>query len=346
LNSSKDREHAFRNDYQYPQVLLCLLLSSDCQGVRVRLAVKVFISPTQPFPPMCEGFFIDIPMNADLQMNHITDFLAQLQQYNQSACRAMPSKQGAQEFTDELINFLFPVCSGQNVSVGQAADTWQQLHHRLEQLLLPLQRHLNTSIESLIEGYFDGIPHIYQQLLKDAEAILRFDPAAHSLEEIIVAYPGFYSIMVYRLSHRLYNLRIPVLPRLISEYAHSRTGIDIHPGAKIGESFFIDHGTGVVVGETCEIGNNVKLYQGVTLGALSVEKSLAHTKRHPTIEDNVIIYAGSTVLGGQTIVGHDSVIGGNVWLTESVLPYSVVYHKSEVRVRNVSHYTEPINFII
>jgi serine O-acetyltransferase len=285
-------------------------------------------------------------MIVDTPMNPINEFLSQLQQYNQSACRSMPSKQQAQEFTDDLINFLFPVSSGQSFSLVQAADTWKQLHDRLGQLLLPLQRHLPASVDSLKENFFEGIPHIYQHLLKDAEAILRFDPAAHSLEEIIVAYPGFYSIMVYRLSHRLYLLKIPVLPRLISEYAHSRTGIDIHPGAKISDSFFIDHGTGVVIGETCEIGNNVKLYQGVTLGALSVEKSLAHTKRHPTIEDNVIIYAGSTVLGGQTIVGHDSIIGGNVWLTESVLPYSVVYHKSEVRVRNVSHFTEPINFII
>jgi serine O-acetyltransferase len=279
-------------------------------------------------------------------MNHVDDFLTRLQQYNQSACRAMPSKHQAQQFTDDLINFLFPVCSGQDFSLVQSATAWQQLQYRFDDLLLPLQRNLPSSLEAITESFFSGIPDIYQQLLRDADAILKFDPAANSLEEIIVAYPGFYSIMVYRISHQLYLLKIPILPRLISEYAHGRTGIDINPGAQIGESFFIDHGTGIVIGETCVIGNGVKIYQGVTLGALSVDKTMANTKRHPTIEDNVTIYAGSTVLGGNTVIGHDTVIGGNVWLTESVLPYSVVYHKSEVRVRDASPFAQPINFII
>ena len=140
--------------------------------------------------------------------------------------------------------------------------------------------------------------------------------------------------MIYRLSHPLYKLKIPIIPRLFSEHAHSITGIDINPGAKIGNSFFIDHGTGIVIGETTVIGNNVKIYQGVTLGALNVRKEDAKTKRHPSIEDNVIIYSGATILGGNTIVGHDSIIGGNVWLTSSIDPYSVVYHKSEVHFRN------------
>ncbi|MBC7919616.1 MAG: serine acetyltransferase [Ferruginibacter sp.] len=279
-------------------------------------------------------------------MNHAERFFTELQQYNQSACRAMPSKLHAQRFTDDLINFLFPVFIGQDFSLAQAGVNWQHLQRQFRELLLPLKHQLPAAAEELTEAFFEGIPAIYQSLLKDAEAILRFDPAANSLEEIIVAYPGFYSITVYRLSHRLHTLRIPILPRLVSEYAHGRTGIDIHPGARIGESFFIDHGTGVVIGETCVIGNCVKIYQGVTLGALSVEKALAHTKRHPTLEDNVIIYAGSTVLGGQTTIGHNTVIGGNVWLTESVPPYSVVYHKSEVRVRDASPHPEPIDFSI
>ncbi len=279
-------------------------------------------------------------------MNHVTDFLVQLQQYNRSSCRQMPSKAEAQQFTDELINFLFPVCIGQDYSLEQAELEFQLRQIQFKELLLPLKRQLPASPESLTEGFFSALPAIYQSLLKDAEAILRFDPAANSLEEIMLAYPGFFAITVYRLSHRLYELKIPILPRVISEYAHGRTGIDIHPGARIGESFFIDHGTGVVIGETCLIGNHVKIYQGVTLGALSVEKTMAHTKRHPTIEDNVTLYSGSTVLGGDTVVGHDTVIGGNVWLTESVLPYSVVYHKSEVRVRNASTFVEPIDFII
>ena len=142
-------------------------------------------------------------------------------------------------------------------------------------------------------------------------------------------------------------MKVPIFPRIITEYAHQLTGIDIHPGATIGDSFFIDHGTGIVVGETTIIGDNVKLYQGVTLGALSVSKKLANTKRHPTIESDTVIYSGATILGGETVIGHHSIIGGNVWLTESVPPYSVVYHKSEVKVRNAKDFeNEPINFVI
>jgi serine O-acetyltransferase len=194
--------------------------------------------------------------------------------------------------------------------------------------------------------FFDRIPHIYENLLKDANAFLNFDPASKSIEGVIVYYPGFYSIMVYRLSHELYRLGIPYLCRMISEYAHSKTGIDIHPGATIGEHFLIDHGTGIVIGETALIGENVKIYQGVTLGALMVEKGLASKKRHPTIEDNVVIYAGSTILGGETVIGHDTIIGGNTWITKSVTPNSVVYHESKMVVRDSKKFKEPINFVI
>jgi serine O-acetyltransferase len=166
----------------------------------------------------------------------------------------------------------------------------------------------------------------------DIDAIVLGDPAAHTRFEVIRAYPGFFAISFYRIAHALLDLETPLLPRIITEYAHSQTGIDIHPAAEIGEHFFIDHGTGIVIGETCIIGNHVKLYQGVTLGALSVDKDMAFIKRHPTVEDHVIIYSGATILGGDTTIGHHSTIGGNVWLTKSVPPYSTVYHRASVEV--------------
>jgi serine O-acetyltransferase len=192
----------------------------------------------------------------------------------------------------------------------------------------------------------DSLPTIRQQLALDAEAILAGDPAAESLDEVISAYPGFLAMGTYRIAHNLHHQGLPVLPRLFSEVAHARTGIDIHPGASIGRALCIDHGTGIVVGETAVIGDDVKLYQGVTLGALSVAKDASGTKRHPTIEDRVVVYANATVLGGATVVGHDSVVGGNVWLTSSVAPFSLVYHSSQVRVRQVGEMLDPPDFVI
>jgi len=174
----------------------------------------------------------------------------------------------------------------------------------------------------------NALPGIRARLHLDVQAALEGDPAASSEAEVIVAYPGLAAISVHRIVHFLYQREVPLLPRIMSEFIHHQTGIDIHPGATIGDSFFIDHGTGVVIGETTLIGNNVKIYQGVTLGALSVKKSLARNKRHPTIEDNVTIYAGATILGGDTVIGHDSVIGGNVWLIRSVPPFSRVYNST------------------
>jgi serine O-acetyltransferase len=161
-------------------------------------------------------------------------------------------------------------------------------------------------------------------LLMDANATFEADPAASSVDEVILAYPGFYALACHRFAHELWAHRIALLPRLITETAHRTTGIDIHPGATLGQAIAIDHGTGIVIGETSVIGDRVRLYQGVTLGALSVRKTLAGTRRHPTIEADVIIYANATILGGETVVGHSSVIGGNVWLTHSVPPYSIV----------------------
>jgi len=172
--------------------------------------------------------------------------------------------------------------------------------------------------------FLDSIPQIRRVLATDVRAAYEGDPAAKSYDEIVFSYPGIFAIMVYRIAHQLFTQQIPLLPRIMGEYAHSVTGIDIHPGARIGESFFIDHGTGVVIGETAVIGKNVRLYQGVTLGALSLPKDagarLRAARRHPTIEDDVIVYAGATILGADCVIGARSVIGGNVWMTESVPP--------------------------
>ncbi len=184
----------------------------------------------------------------------------------------------------------------------------------------------------LVDEFLDGLPVIHDALAEDAVAINEKDPAATSVNEVILAYPGFYAIAVFRVAHALFELGCPLLPRLMTECAHSRTGIDIHPGAKAGRRFCIDHGTGVVIGGTAEIGDNVVIYQGVTLGAISVHKGLAETKRHPTIEDDVVIYANATILGGSTVVGKGSHIGGNVWLTNSVPQGAIVTHRAEIRV--------------
>lgn len=170
----------------------------------------------------------------------------------------------------------------------------------------------------------EEIPELRRKIQLDTIAAFNGDPAAKSNEEVILSYPGLEAIVVYRIAHFLYKNGVPIIPRIMSEHVHGKTGIDIHPGANIGESFFIDHGTGVVVGETCIIGKNVKIYQGVTLGALSVKKNLQNKKRHPTIEDDVTIYANATILGGDTIIGKGSIVGGNTWVTESVKAGSII----------------------
>jgi serine O-acetyltransferase len=176
------------------------------------------------------------------------------------------------------------------------------------------------------------LPDILRKLNNDACFIKENDPAANSIDEVYLAYPGFYAIAIYRLSHALLEFGLPLVPRLMSECAHTNTGTDINPGAIIGNPFFIDHATGVVIGETCEIEDRVKIYQGVTLGALLVDKTLKHKKRHPTIESDVTIYANATILGGDTVIGKESTIGGNVWLTKSVAEKSLVTHKSMVNI--------------
>ena len=179
---------------------------------------------------------------------------------------------------------------------------------------------IDEAVDELTIEFIKRLPEVQNLILKDVEAELQGDPAASSLEEIIFSYPGIYAISIYRIAHILYELKIPFIPRIMTEHAHSKTGIDINPGATIGEYFFIDHGTGIVIGETTTIGDHVKIYQGVTLGALSTMKGqeLSGVKRHPTIEDNVVIYANTTILGGETVVGEGSVVAGNTFLTQSV----------------------------
>ncbi len=211
-------------------------------------------------------------------------------------------------------------------------EAFVQIEADLQTLLCSMQSHLPQDAAVIAKGFMAQLPEIYRLLNTDIQAIMAGDPAAKMEYEVIRAYPGFYAITFYRLAHVLHQLAVPLLPRILTEYAHSKTGIDIHPGASIGEYFYIDHGTGIVIGESCEIGKRVKIYQGVTLGALSVSKDMASLKRHPTVEDDVVIYSGATILGGSTVVGHHSVVGGNVWLTRSIEPFTKIYHQETVKI--------------
>ena len=252
----------------------------------------------------------------------------------------IPNKKAVEVAINSVFEALFPT-SDPFADIERKSD-----HKDLQNQILDILSGLTREKEEITRQFFQNLKKIKKILLQDANFILESDPAATQLIEVIAIYPGFFTIFCYRIANSLTRLSIPLFPRMITEYAHKVTGIDIHPLATIGSPFSIDHGTGIVIGETTHIGNHVKLYQGVTLGALSVDKSKASKKRHPTIEDNVILYAGSTILGGETIIGRNSIIGGNVWLTESVAPFSVVYHKSEIIVRNHNSFQEPINFII
>jgi len=246
-----------------------------------------------------------------------------------------PSTASVTNFTIKVLEILFPALSEKPKNYHSAETVARDLEILKQDLINILQIIPSLSHDpiKLAEVFFDKIDQVYELLQTDIEAIVQGDPAANNEYEVIRAYPGFYAISFYRLAHLLHQMEVPLLPRILTEYAHSQTGIDIHPAATIGPYFFIDHGTGIVIGETSNIGKYVKLYQGVTLGALSVSKELSQTKRHPTIEDNVVIYSGATILGGDTVIGNDSIIGGNVWLTKSIPPYSVVYHVAEIDLR-------------
>ncbi|MBP1838251.1 serine O-acetyltransferase EpsC [Formosa algae] len=209
-----------------------------------------------------------------------------------------------------------------------------ELQH-LENLFIEMSSKLEIEDAFKIwETFKFNLPSIRRRLDLDAIAIEQHDPAAKSLEEVYLAYPGFYAIAIYRLSHALVELNVPIIPRMMSEYAHGITGTDIHPGAEIGDSFFIDHATGIVIGETSVIKDNVKIYQGVTLGGVQVKKSLSATKRHPTIENNVIIYANATILGGDVVIGANSIIGANVCVTVSVPEHSILTYQKEFKIRS------------
>ncbi len=246
---------------------------------------------------------------------------------------AVPSNEEISSWALQLIRLLFPEQSKQEyTTVIEVQEQFIRLETELNQIMDATKACHDCNISDQVTRFFQAIPRLYALLNTDIQAIFLGDPAARSEFEVIKTYPGFYAISFYRLAHELYQLEVPLIPRILTEHAHSKTGIDIHPAAVIGNHFYIDHGTGIVIGETARIGNYVKLYQGVTLGALSVAKSMAHTCRHPKVEDRVVIYSGATILGGETIIGHDSIIGGNVWLTHSVAPDSKVYHSASITV--------------
>lgn len=253
---------------------------------------------------------------------------------------SIPDLKAVEKLINNLFGLMFPV--GDTLQTEEISESDGSVRFLLENVL----ESFTNKKEAIAESFLSKLPGIKKKLLKDAAFILESDPAAKHLAEVISIYPGFFAIFCYRIAHSLAKFNITFLPRMITEHAHGRTGIDIHPLASIGCPFSIDHGTGIVVGETAKIGHKVKMYQGVTLGALSVAKNKASKKRHPTIEDNVILYAGSTILGGDTIIGRNCIIGGNVFLTESIKPFSVVYHKSEIIVREHKTFTEPLDFNI
>jgi serine O-acetyltransferase len=254
--------------------------------------------------------------------------------------RRLPSRTVTTEILELLYSVLFPGYHGgqhltpENVSFHVGAILDDVADRLSEQLYLSFHYDCEEGddrcecrnlVQEAIDKFFERLPEVRRLLALDVQAAFDGDPAAENRAEVIFAYPGLMAVAVYRIAHELHILGVPLLPRIMTEYAHSKTGIDIHPGAKIGKSFFIDHGTGVVIGETTEIGTNVKLYQGVTLGALSFPKDergklIRGAKRHPTIEDNVVIYAGATILGGGTVIGEGAIIGGNTWIIKSVPP--------------------------
>lgn len=254
------------------------------------------------------------------------------------------SKKKIKYWINEMTEWLF--CTQKEYIDYQFFEEKEQELTLLLIQLLEAEQFSKEEATRITTDFFDNCEKLHQVLLNDLNAIFEFDPAAKSKNEVLIAYPGFFAITVHRIAFILWNNNARILARLIAEHAHSKTGIDIHPAATIGEHFLIDHGTGIVIGETAIIGKNVKIYQGVTLGALIVDKDLAEEKRHPTIEDNVTIYANATILGGKTVIGRDAVIGGNVWLTNSIPPESLVYHKSQINIKSKEQFPEALNFSI
>lgn len=258
-------------------------------------------------------------------------FLSRLQKAH-SLCPGCPSPKVINRFFGEVLGLMFPE------HANEVLKDKDSLQAKFFELRLQLGEILKKNValhqsdgEALASEFFDKLENeVYDKLHEDLDAMFKGDPAAKSKTEIIRCYPGFYAISAYRVAHLLHRLGVSLIPRMITEYAHSKTGVDIHPGASIGRFFCIDHATGIVIGETTIVGDRVKIYQGVTLGALSVKKEDADKKRHPTIEDDVVIYAGATILGGDTVIGESSVVGGNVWLTKSIPAKSKIYYQTKI----------------
>ncbi|MDZ7632533.1 MAG: serine O-acetyltransferase EpsC [Gemmatimonadaceae bacterium] len=254
-------------------------------------------------------------------------FLAQLREARDSYHLPARLHETVRDWMRSVLSLLFPHAApiGASHDAAGILREYDSVASTLQEVLRELLPDRDQA-SAIADALMAALPDIRIRLYADAEAIHRMDPAAQSIDEVFLAYPGFLATICHRVAQPLWQHGVPIMPRLITEWAHERTGVDLHPGATIGERFAIDHGTGIVVGETARIGNDVRLYQGVTLGALRVAKALANVQRHPTIEDDVTVYANATILGGRTVIGRGSVIGGNVWLTHSVPPGSIVTH--------------------
>ncbi len=254
--------------------------------------------------------------------------IAKIKQQKQNPNLRLKIKERTEYFTNLLFYTLFDMDTEVETNIDLLEKTF-------EELIDLACWETDKPCSKIWQSYLEKLPHILQKLNKDAEAFMKSDPAANSIEEVYLAYPGFYAIAIYRLSHELLTFGMPLVPRLMTEYSHRLTGTDINPGAEIGESFFIDHATGIVIGETAIIKDNVKIYQGVTLGGLYVDRKLRNVKRHPTVENNVTIYANATILGGATVIGKNSTVGGNAWITSSVPANSIISNTSEIKIKKV-----------
>lgn len=277
---------------------------------------------------------MDIKQRIDQAANALNENYLKQDLFEVGIGEKLPKKAEIIDILNDIRKVVFPGFFGEensayvkleNFAGSTLAIIYEKLYRQIRTTLLFRGKRergaeLDAEVEDITIRFIECIPTLQALLLKDVDAVLEGDPAAGSREEIIFSYPGIFAIFVYRIAHELYQMKIPYIPRIMTEYAHGKTGIDINPGAEIGEYFFIDHGTGIVIGETTQIGAHVKIYQGVTLGALSTMKGqlLSGVKRHPTIEDNVVIYANATVLGGETVIGKNSVIAGNTFITESI----------------------------
>ena len=283
-------------------------------------------------------------MAANPQADPTSTFLAQLAHEREQYALPPKLRNIGEQVIHKALELLFPHFAAEvGGRAGDVADELEALRLLLTDALTLPEAHC-ADPRDVVARFMRNLPRIRAELLLDAQAICDGDPAAHSTDEVILAYPGFYATAVYRLAHQLQGCEVPLVPRVLTEIAHRDTGVDIHPGAQIGHALAIDHGTGIVIGETAILGDRVKLYQGVTLGALSVEKRLAKTKRHPTIGDDVVIYANATILGGDTVIGEGSRIGGNVWLTKSVPAHAVV--TPSARVESATRGEELLDFNI